>query len=115
MNKLRLTREALKEAMYILGDQRAAQVNLSEIISAVRFKVLTSRGVFRTKCPKKLCFEKDSFTHMVRCYELTPWEAQGARVVPFLVKMARVALLERHHRVIPYPEEATAESWAQDR
>ena len=49
---------------------------------------------------------------MVECYGLTPWVAQGAQVVPFLVKMAKVTLLARSHRVIPYPEEATAESWA---
>ena len=112
VTRLRLTREALKEAMYLLSDDRAAQVNLSEIVSATRFKVLTGRGVYRTKCPKKLCFEKDSFPHMIRCYELTPWLAQGASVVPFLVRMAKVTLLEGRHRVIPYPEEATTESWS---
>ena len=114
VHRLQLTREALREAMHLLSDNRAAQVNLAEIISAVRFKVLTGRGVFRTKCPHQLCFHRDSFQHMVECYGLTPWVAQGARVVPFLVRMAKTTLLARGHKTIPYPEEATAESWARD-
>ena len=115
VSQLRPTREALREATYLLSDSRAAQVNLAAIVGETRFKVLTGAGVFRTKCPKKLCFEKDSFGHMIRCYQLMPWFAQGAKVVPFLVRMAKHALVDSRQCVIPDPEEATAESWARDR
>ena len=112
VSRLRLTREALKEAIFLLSDNRDAQVNLAEIISAARFKILTGREIFRTKCPQQLCFQRDSSQHMVERYVLTPWVAEGAQVAPSLVRMARATLLARSHRVIPCPEEATAESWA---
>ena len=51
---------------------------------------------------------------MVCCYGLERRFAQGAQVVPFLVKMAKLTMVGSHQRVIPYPEEATAESWASD-
>ena len=88
---------------------------MAQILGATRFKVLTGNGAYRTKCPKQTCFEKDSFQHMLRCYEPRESLSVGAQVAPFLVRMAGKALLEGHHRILPYPEEATAESWMRER
>ena len=78
-SQMRPAREALREVMYLLGDSRAEQVNLAAHISATRCKVFTGQGVYRAKCPKKLCFEKDFFLHMVRYYGLEPWFAHGGK------------------------------------
>ena len=91
-SRWRPTQEALKEALYLLSDGRAAQVNLAEIISAACCEILTEGGIFRAKCPKRLRFQRDSFRRMIECYELTPRVAQGARAAPFLVTMAKRAM-----------------------
>ena len=111
VHQLQLTREALRKALDLLREDRAAQVNLLGILSATRFKVLTNKGLFRTKCPKKLCFSRDSFQHMTDCYHLSGRLAKGTEVVPFLVHMARVTQIPKHQAVIPYPEAAVRTSW----
>ena len=51
---------------------------------------------------------------MLSCYRvLTSW-ASGAQVVPFLVRMARVTKPAGSWNPIPYPLEATAESWKEE-
>ena len=102
MDFLELTREIVREALEILRGERRLQVNLARILGAVRFKVLTQGKVYHVKCPKKHCFEKDSFQHMLRCYHLEDVVTIGVEAVPFLVKMARVTALPEGTRLIPY-------------
>ena len=53
MGQLGITRNIVREALAVLRNERGAQVNLLEILSATRFRVITARGLFCTKCPKK--------------------------------------------------------------
>ena len=106
MGQLDVSRGALKEALGVLRDERKAQANLLEILSATRYRVITGRGLYCTKCPKKECFARDSYRHMIECYGLGSQEERGVDVVPFLVRMARATLPVGHRVVIPYPMEA---------
>ena len=45
MGQLGITRTILREALNLLRDERKAQVNLLEILSATRFRVITSKGL----------------------------------------------------------------------
>ena len=103
ITQLDLTRELVQEAMDELRDERTAQVNLASILTATRFKTLTKSGVVPTKCPKKLCFSRDSFWHMLECYQLGPSLRRGVEAVPFLVLVERTTLLRERVNPIPYP------------
>ena len=106
---LGLTRELVREAFVTLRGVRQLQVGLANILGATRFKVLTQGRVYHVKCPKTFCFEKDSFQHMLKCYGLTEHIAVGAEVVPFLVKMARITMIPKGTKRIPYMVEYRAE------
>ena len=88
MDFLGLTRKIIREAFEVLKGERRLRVNLARILGASRYKVLTQNKVYHVKCPRKTCYEKDSFQHMLSCYGLEDDVAFGAEVVPFLVKMA---------------------------
>ena len=87
--KLQLTREVVAEAIQALRDERRAQSNLLDILSAGRYKTLTKQGLMDTHCPLQACQQRDSFEHMIRCYDLEKGRKQGAEAVGFLIKMAR--------------------------
>ena len=67
---LQLTRAAIKEAYQALRDSPEEQQNLTEILSATRFKTYHKGRVYHIKCPKKTCFTRDPFGHMLYCYSL---------------------------------------------
>ena len=108
ITQLDLTRELAQEAMSELQDERTAQVNLASILSAVRFKTLVATGVVPTKCPKKMRYARDSFWHMLECYDVGPLRQRGADAVSFLVAMARATLIKGRLNPIPYPQPNTA-------
>ena len=87
--RLGLTRPILVEALQTLRDERRAQSNLLAVIGATRYKTITKTGLADTRCPLSRCRKKDSFDHMIQCYDLGPIEEHGTNAVQFLVKMAR--------------------------
>ena len=88
--------------MDLLRHERPAQVNLASTLTARRFKTLVASGVVPTKCPKTPRFSRDSFWHLLDCYDLTQDVARGDEVVPFLVRMARKTFQEGRINPIPY-------------
>ena len=89
LTQLQLTRGIVKEALQELRDERRAQCNLLEVLSAARYKMVTAQGLVDTHCPLRACRARDSFSHMLECYDLQEHVARGAASVPFLVRMAR--------------------------
>ena len=89
---LGVTRAAIKEAPQQLRHERQQQTNLAGILGATRFKIRVNGRAYRAKCPKAQCYAKDSFGRMLDCYSLQQEVLYGSKVVPFLVKMAKVAL-----------------------
>ena len=87
--KLQLTRAVVVEAIQTLCNERKAQSNLLDILSASRYKTLTKQGLMDTHCPLQACKQKDSFEHMIQCYDLVQDQKRGAEAAGFLVKMAR--------------------------
>ena len=88
---LDLIRELIREAFAVHRGERRVQVNLARILGAARFK-----------CPRTYCYERDSFAHMLQCYQLVESVVVGADVAPFLVKMARVAMVSEGTKRFPY-------------
>ena len=99
---LDLTRELIREAFAILRGERRLQVNLARILGAARYKILTQGKVYHVKCPHTFCYERDSFFHMLECYQLVESVEVGVDAVPFLVKMARITLVPGGTMRIPY-------------
>ena len=60
-----------------------------DILSAQRYKTLAQDGMHATRCPLQACQEKDSFDHMLRCYDLERSVERGATAAAFLARMAR--------------------------
>ena len=79
----------IQEALNALRDERRAQCNLLEILSATRYKTLTPEGLKPTKCPLQSCSEQDSFSHMLARYDLARYVELGSATAQFLVQMAR--------------------------
>ena len=52
---------------------------------------------------------RDSFQHMLQCYQLEEEVTRGAEVVPFLVKMAKVTNIPEGTKRIPYMVEYSPE------
>ena len=102
---LQVTRPVIKEALAQLCHERQLQTNLAGILCATRFKILVNGRVYHTKCPKTMCYSKDSFGHLLECYSLQQEVLFGPDAVPFLVKMARTTVLPRGKQRIPYFEE----------
>ena len=104
--RLGLTRPILVEALQTLRDERRAQSNLLAVIGATRYKTITKTGLADTQCPLLHCRKKDSFDHMIQCYDLEPVEEHGNNAVQFLVKMARKTQIldEQAPRVYEAPQ-----------
>ena len=103
--KLQLTRAIVAEAIHNLRDERRAQSNLLDILSAGRFKVLTKQGLMSTHCPLRACQKKDSFGHMLKCYDLEAGLQAGPAAADFLVKMARkTQILDRTPKRVFYEQ-----------
>ena len=101
--RLGLTRSILVEALQTLRDERRAQSNLLAVIGATRYKTVTKTGLADTRCPLRHC-ERDSFDHMLRCYDLAASEEHGVGAVPFLVKLARKTQILDEHSPRVYEE-----------
>ena len=86
---LGLSRSVAQEALQDLRDKRRAQCNLLDVPSAARYKTITSEGLVDTHCPIKACGSRDSFDHMLACYDLNAQLERGTAAVPFLVRLAR--------------------------
>ena len=94
---LGLTRDVIQEALNTLREDRKVQSNLMEILSATRYKTLTPEGLRDTKCPLQRCHEKDTFCHMLQCYDLEQRVEPGSASAHFLVYMARkTQILDPH-------------------
>ena len=102
--RLGMTRSILVEALQTLRDERRAQSNLLAVIGATRFKTVTKIGLADTQCPLKHCGERDSFDHMLQCYDLSSSVECGTNAVPFLVKMARKTQILDDHAPRGYVE-----------
>ena len=111
---LELSREVVSQAFHVLRDERAAQTNLADILGATRYRVYHRKKLYHTKCPKRHCYSRDSFLHMLECYHLIDRVRRGAEAVPFLVTMARLTQRRRGQIVFPYIEALTAVTRAQD-
>ena len=104
LTHLELTRSVVAEAYSALRDEREAQTNLVEILSATRFKTYRGSRVYHTKCARRLCFSMDSFAHMLECYSLLASVRKGAEAVPFLIRLARRTCREAGTMPIPFAE-----------
>ena len=104
---LELTRAVVAEAYEVLRDEREAQTNLVEILSATRYKTYRGSRVYHTKCARLYCYSVDSFPHMLDCYSLLDSVDKGPTSVPFLVQMARRTCRPRGSVPIPYLEQVT--------
>ena len=111
---LQLARAAIKEAYQALRDSPEEQQNLTEILSATRFKTYHKGRVYHIKCPKKTCFIRDSFDHMLDCYSLREELKKGPEAPSFLTKMAKVTCRPKGSAHIPMPETVTADSRRED-
>ena len=112
MDFLGLPRALAQEAFALLRGERRLQVNLSRILGAARYKVLTQNRIYHVKCPKKWC---PKFQHMLQCYRLTERVVTGSDVAPFLVKMARVTVIPDGAKRIPYTVEYNPEEGIPER
>ena len=98
---LGLTREIVALAIQRLHADRAAQTTLTEILSATRYRVYHTGKLYHTKCPKRYCYQRDTFLHMLDCYHLTDRVKRGPEALPFLLHMAHAA--KRQPGQIPFP------------
>ena len=104
ITNLQLTREIYKEALDDLQQERAAQITLTCILSANRFRVHYQGSVLRSRCGR--CRrEEDSFAHMLRCYDLQDQLNKGANAAPFLAHMARTVKLSPPGVSVPIVED----------
>ena len=111
---LELTRTVVNEAYQMLRDQPEVQQNLTEILSATRYKTYSQGHMHHIKCPRKTCFKQDSFRHMIECYNLTNDIKKGPEATPFLVKMARETYRGKKGKYIPLPARVTTETRRED-
>ena len=89
ITSLELTRDIVEEALHELRGERRAQCNLLDILSAARYKTITNEGLMDTHCPLQACRARDSFAHMLGCYDLIPHLEKGPSSTSFLLRMAR--------------------------
>ena len=111
---LQLTRTIVKEAMKVLSDSREDQQNLMDILGAARFKIIHQGSLYHTVCPRTGCYSRDTFLHMLHCYQLKDTVQKGPEAVPFLVNMARKTHRPKRKKIIPYPEVITRENKKRD-
>ena len=107
---LNLSKGVVAEAFRRLREERAAQTNLAEILGATRYRVCLGGKLHHTVCPKRYCYQKDSFLHMLDCYHLTEQVQRGPDAVPFLLRLAKSTTKRRGHVTIPYTEAFTAQT-----
>ena len=111
---LELTRTIVQEAYQELRDTPEMQQNLTEILSATRYKLYSKGKMHHIKCPKKTCYKKDSFSHMLDCYNLRKDLKKGPEATQFLVKMARETYRGKECKYIPMPEKVTKDTREKD-
>ena len=107
---LELTRDIIKETWTQLENGRPSQINLASILSATRFQCFRKNRIFHVKCPKRHCYQKDGFLHMLDCYNIAKDVRKGTAAVQFLQHMAKVTLYDEDLHRIPYPDELTPEA-----
>ena len=112
--RLELTREVVKEVYNALRDDREDQQNLTEILSATRFKMHYAGKMCHVKCPKRYCFSRDSFQHMLECYGFLDRLCTGPEAVSFLAELAEKTRRPKGSKPIPLPEEVTDETRRRD-
>ena len=85
--RLGLTRSIIKEIYKKLEQDRLAQVNLTEILSAARFRYAFEGNLIPVKCPR--CkIARDCFDHMLEYYPLKQKEAHDEAAIEFLAELA---------------------------
>ena len=77
------------EALQELRDEMRSQSNLLAVCSAARHKTVATGGLVDTHCPLKACRARDSFAHMLECYDLVAHLERGTAFVPFRVRLSR--------------------------
>ena len=107
---LELTREIVAEIWVNLENDRGAQTNLAAILSATRYQYYQKGRILHVKCPKRHCYHKDSFLHMLDCYNLAQHVRKGPAAVQFLMRVAKATILNEDIRRIPLPEELTPDA-----
>ena len=99
-NHFTLNRTILRSAYRALRFNRAAQVALSSLICATRFKYYDARGELLTvKCP--YCSEVDTFDHFLICRKIKQVPSGEAELTAFIRNMAYV--LEPGAPALPDP------------
>ena len=102
IRKLELNWAVVAEAFSLLEGKRKLQVDLAGILGATRVKILIGGKVFSAKCPRRHCFERDTFDHMLECYGIRDRRQTGPQAKPFLVLMTKNTLIPPATRRIPF-------------
>ena len=84
-----LSRDMVDEALQTLRYGKGAQRNLLALLSATRYKAMTKEVLRATYWPLQASGDRDSFSHMLRCYDLEQHLGRSAAAVSPLVRMAR--------------------------
>ena len=111
---LDLTSEIVALAVERLREDRAAQTTLTEILSATRYRTYCAGKLYRTKCPKRYCYSRDSFLYMIDCYHLAKCVKRGAEALPFLFHMARATKRKPGRPPFPHLEPRSSATRQQD-
>ena len=103
--RLQLTRPIVKEIYSQLRDDRKAQITITRVLGATRFKYAHRGHLLEVRCPK--CRrEPDTYIHMLECYALQALEATGAQSIDFLVDLAKKVKTSPPHLIFPILVEA---------
>ena len=98
---LDLTRGVVAEAFRRLREDSYAQTNLADILGATRYRVCLGGKLHHTVCPRRYCYQRDSFLHMLDCYHLVDQVQRGPNAAPFLLRLAKNTIRRRGHVTIP--------------
>ena len=101
--KLKLTRQIVKDVYSRLRRDRTAQITLTEVPGATRYKYAHKGHLLQVTCPR--CRRvPDSYEHMVDCDNLREQEATGADAIAYLVKLAESVVTTPPNLVFPILE-----------
>ena len=82
---------------------------LREYSAPPEFKFLENGRAYYAKCPKSMCYSKDSFERLLECYSLRREVLFGSEAAFFLAEMARPTAPTTGRPRIPYLEQYRAE------
>ena len=85
--RLGLTRQIIKETFKRLDNDRQAQLNLTDIITANRFRYAFEGKLLPVMCPRRKMV-RDSSNHLLECYPLRRQDSREEAAIEFLVDLA---------------------------